>query len=237
MQSPESADDRQCQSIPWYFNDPADTRIAGQRYYCRGGKAYLYGKEVRPEVVAMGFVRFIQGNMWLRRPVRWRKPDPLPLVATPSRATNTSAGPGPRLRPLTINLDLYRGDWIQRNSPARVMYAINLWVSSPNFPSGTDIIGRKPLVLDLAFYTDGGWPLRGLSSFAGAKAFHYQEAVGETPLKQWRTWRFDPSPFIERALRYFSLPAEGTAIYQLEFLIELKNAEGSAMIDNFYLSD
>jgi hypothetical protein len=115
------------------------------------------------------------------------------------------------------------------------MYAINLWITGPNFPVGHDAIRRKPLVFDLAFHTVGTPLHGGLRHFESPGAFHYQEAVGEAPLSRWATFNIDLKAIILRALNRFRLQPEGAAIYQLEFLIELVNAEGSAMIDNFYL--
>jgi hypothetical protein len=116
------------------------------------------------------------------------------------------------------------------------MYAINLWLTGPHFPTGGDVIRRKPLVFDLAFHTEGTFLHDGLRSFESPACFHYQEAVGPAPLSSWKKHNIDLKPIILRALRMFALPPEGAAICQLEFVIELVNGEGSAMIDNFYLS-
>ena len=116
------------------------------------------------------------------------------------------------------------------------MYAINLWLTGPYFPMGGDAIGKKPLVFDLAFHTEGTLLHGGLRSFEGSRSFHYQEAVDPAPSSSWKKHNIDLKPIILRALREFRLQPEGAAICQLEFVIELVNAEGSAMIDNFYLS-
>jgi hypothetical protein len=134
---------------------------------------------------------------------------------------------------MTISLDLYRGRAV---AGSRVMYAINLWITGPRFPVGTDRIGRKPLVFDLSFHVDGSFPHNLLVSFTSSKAHHYQEEVAAAPLNEWRSVSLDLTRIIARGLRRFSLEPEGATICQLEFLIELKNAEASAMIDNLYLS-
>ncbi len=223
----------------WIPGMASDGPIAAQRYYIRHGQAYLYGKESDGRY---GFVRYILGDVW-----RPGGPIPLPLypgdirVPAPSMNRNPRRREGPRpledIRPLTLTLDLYRGATSHTSSSAsRAMYAINLWITGPYFPIGRDVLGRKPLVFDLDFYTSGTLAHRSVRSFESSSCYHYQESVGVTPLSSWRSWRIDLKEVILRALRRFGLQPEGAAIYQLEFLIELVNAEGSAMIDNFYLT-
>ncbi len=201
------------------------TSIAGQRYYVNGGQAYLYGKEARGD---LGFVRYIQGAVW-GGSYPWHIPPPLPLqVGAPA----SRAGPL-AIRSLWIDLDLYRDTSRSLGSGRSwVMYAINVWVSSPHFPSGSDINHKKALVLDLAFYHSGG----SLSSHASDKAHHYQAEIGVTPERSWQSWSVNLGYHIDTALRFFGLPSREAKLYQAEFLIELRNAEGAAMIDNFHLN-
>ncbi|MBI4523602.1 MAG: hypothetical protein HY695_07305 [Deltaproteobacteria bacterium] len=193
----------------------ADRKLSGQRFYCTGNNAYMYGKEERGE---WGFVRYIQGDAWggtHQGPVPWHKPPPLSISG----------------KTLTMSLGLYRDTHTFLGSGRHwVMYAINIWVSSPNFPLGRDINHKKPLVLDLAFFHSGP-----LNTHISNDAHHYQEAIGTAPVRSWHSQSFNLSNYINRALLHFHLPSTDAKVYQVEFLIELVNAEGAAMIDNFHL--
>ena len=218
--------------------------IAGQRYYVRNSQAYLYGRE---DAGHYGFVRFIQGNVWGSG---LHTPAPLPLQderAVPLLTANSpptmNMGFRPRtpgvadMRNLRLHLDLRRGHTTLHSSAvARAMYAINMWITGPAFPPGHDGWGRKPLVFDLAFHTEGSGVHGGLRSFQSAGCYHFQEAVGVAPLSRWQSFDIELTPIIRRAMQMFHLPVQNAAICQLEFLMELINAEGSALIDNFYLT-
>lgn len=116
------------------------------------------------------------------------------------------------------------------------MHAINVWVSASDFPkTGSDLNGKKPLVLDLAFFQQCNWCGCGLSNFEDGSAYHYQTVLGTTPPRQWKTWNFNLSNYINLALTNFGLPAKNAKVYQIEYVIELHNADGAATIDNFYL--
>lgn len=203
------------------FEPSPDGPLSWQRYIYSGSSLYMYGKEERGR---LGFVRCIQGDVWggLHRPpnrVSWHTPPPL-LIQN---------------RTLHVGLEFYNDtSHLGRSGNAWVMFAINVWVSSPSFPKmGNDRNAKKPLVLDLAFYHSGG----SLRSHESAVAYHYQESVGNTPEKQGGSYFFNLSQYIERALRSFGLWYQLTdaKLYQLEFLIELKNAEGAAKITHFQL--
>ncbi len=201
------------------FKPPPDGPLGWQRYICSGNSLYMYGKEERGR---WGFVRCIQGDVWggLRRPpnrVSWHTPRPLSILN----------------RSLRVKLDFYNDtSRLGRSGKPWLMHAINVWVSSPSFPlNGKDRNGKKPLVLDLAFYHSGG----SLHSHQSAVAYHFQESVGNTPAKQRRAFHFNLSQYIQRALRHFRLPQTDVKLYQLEFLIELKHAEGAAKITDFEL--
>lgn len=201
------------------FKPAPDGPLSWQRYIYSGSGLYMYGKEERGR---WGFVRCIQGDVWggLRRPpnrVSWNTPPPLSIQ------NNT----------LRVKLNFYNDtSSLGRSGRPWVMHAINVWVSSSSFPlNGKDRNGKKPLVLDLAFYHSGS----SLRSHQSAVAYHYQASVGNTPAKQRRSYYFNLSQYIQSALNHFRLPQTGVKLYQLEFLIELKNAEGAAKISNFEL--
>jgi hypothetical protein len=206
------------------FQPSPDSGLDGQRYSYSSSGLYMYGKE---EQGRLGFVRCIQGDVWggLHRPsnrVPWHTPLPLPIHG----------------KTLMVGLDFYNDtSRLSHTSNAWIMFAINVWVSAPSFPKAdNDRNGKKPLVLDLAFFhaSHGGAQLR---SHESGVAYHYQTLVGNTPEKQGHCYFFNLSRYIEQALRAFSLWSQPTdaKLYQLEFLIELKNAEGAAKISHFCL--
>ncbi|MGL4550551.1 MAG: hypothetical protein ACRC33_05145, partial [Gemmataceae bacterium] len=209
----------------WVPGCASDGPIAGQRYSVRDGRAYLYGNE---DSGRYGFVRYILGNVWT---AGQQTPAPLPLFPGPLShprplarhvMNRDSLVPGRNrplsdIRPLRLTLDLYRGATaLNSSTAARVMYAVNFWITGPDFPAGRDAIGRKPLVFDLAFYTDGTALHGGIGSFVSPGCFHYQETVGTTPLSSWTSFDIDLKAVIVRALTHFGLRRDGAAIYQLE---------------------
>jgi hypothetical protein len=205
------------------FNS-SDRKLDWQRYAIWSTQnAYLYGKEQRGY---WGFVRYIQGDVWGGTncgAIPWKRPTPLAIAG----------------KTLTMKLDLFRDNhtFLTTNN-SWVMQAINVWVSASDFPkAGGDLNGKKPLVLDLAFFQQCNWSGCGLSNFEDGSAYHYQALLSTTPspLRQWKTWKFNLGTYINQALSKFGLPAKNAKVYQVEYVIELHNADGAATIDNFYL--
>jgi hypothetical protein len=199
-----------------------DFKLDWQRFASfSGDSAYLYGQEQRGE---WGFVRYVQGSVWGGTncgPIPWHRPAPLSFAG----------------KTLMLHLDLYRDTHtLLQPGDSWVMFAINVWISSPHFPkAGEDVNGRKPLVLDLVFYRACNWAGCGLRHFEDSAAYHYQATIGRTPHRRWRSWQVNLSTYIDNALNTFGLPATHAKLYQMEFVVELHNAEGVATIDNFYL--
>ncbi len=220
----------------------ANNTLSGSRFAQFGENLYLYGKQETPsDDPALGLVRAIQGNVWQDRtlceePIPWHVPDPLPLTDD-----------------VQIALD-YRLDTaaLLTSDASWLMIALNVWVSSPDFPPGDDGRGHKPLVLDLVLYHDCNAPGCQLEHFEDDPAFHYQTLVSDnrlrigTPLE----WRASLLPYVQAALLTEYICREGTCtgippevaanpdalrLHQLEFVIEMRNAEGAALIDNFHL--
>jgi hypothetical protein len=200
-----------------------DEYLDWQHYVSSGDGLYLYGKEERGR---LGFVRCIQGNVWphpVAQPPPWHVPGPLPIQG------NT----------LMVHINVHHDtSHLGRSGQGWVMHAINVWLSSPNFPPKPhhgDINGRKPLVLDLAFgHTSQSG---GLQSHESGTAFHYQERVGSAPLKVTKPYYFNLSQYLTRALGAFA-GTRGKAdvqLYQLEYVIEVRDAEGAATINQFWL--
>jgi len=131
------------------------------------------------------------------------------------------------------------------------MPAVNLWFSSPAFPAGGDKHGRKPLVLDLALDHSCNIPDCELRHFDDADAFHYQRFIRYKKYKDrarcndrpgWRCYTIPLNGLIRNALTrdwelsgHIANAGSTLRLYQLDFLIELHNAEGAASIDNVRL--
>jgi len=210
-------------------NNPGHT-IDLARFSSAGHDARLYGKE---ESNYWSLVRYIQGDVWGGPhggcpPITWYRPPPLATYG----------------RDLSLEINIQRDipdDEATLPPGGWVMFAINVWFSSPEFPVGVDANGRKPLVMDLIFYHDCNWGGCGYGSKESDLAYHYQAFIGQTPHGQSTPWTIDLNEHIQQALGYpwpsgSIAHAEDTLhLYQLEFVIELKRAEGEAHIDDFYL--
>ena len=190
--------------------------ISGANFISWGNEGYLYGKE---EAGYWSFVRYIQGDVWggtYQGPAPWYVPPPLETYN----------------KTLLLEIDIQRDtNLFLTESESWHMFAINVWLNAPDLP--------KPLVLDLIFYHDCNWDECSWGSFEDEDAYHYQTFIGETPYRQWKSWRIPLDQHIEEALMAFDLTSHApqTKLYQLEFLIELKHAEGAATIKNFFLID
>ncbi len=188
--------------------------ISGANFISWGDEGYLYGKE---EAGYWSFVRYIQGDVWggtYEGPVPWYVPPPL--------YTHD--------KKLTLSLDIQRGtNLFLTKDKSWHMFAVNVWLNAPDFP--------KPLVLDLIFYHDCNEPECNWGSFEDEDAYHYQAFIGETPYREWKSWTIPLHEHIQEALTTFNLSASAkeTTLHQLEFVIELKNAEGAAIIKDFFL--
>jgi len=230
--------ERQCvAAAPWgsqswgieaaTFSDAADRFIAAARFRSFENHVYVYGKEDQGR---WGFARYVQGDIWggsnCGDQIPWHLPRPLRLDG----------------RNPTVQLDIHR-DTTQLDTPDNswVMLALNVWVTSPEFPPGPDKTGHKPLVMDLSFYQECNFADCGLGYSEDASAFRYQDSVGETPLREWRSWRLELWDYLDAALEqpYPSGSIAGARdtieLHQIEFLIEVRNATGAASIRNFAL--
>ena len=207
------------------FSDPENHTITWSRFRSSGHEGYLYGKE---ESGKWGLVRYIQGDVWggsYCGIIPWNIPSPLPIDG----------------KNISLNMDIFRDtNSLLSSSDSWIMFAVNIWFSSPELPGGNDISGHKPLVMDLIFYHQCNWTGCGYGVFEDNDAFHYQVFIGETPYG-WKSWSIPLNDYIQRALDYqwtsgsIAHSKDTLKIYQIEFLIELKNSEGAATIDNFFL--
>lgn len=197
-----------------FDEDNTEHAMSGARFASWGDGVYLYGKE---EEGHWSLVRYVQGDAWggtHEGPVPWHVPDPLSTYR----------------KNLTLHIDTYRDtNNMLSSSDSWNMFAINVWLNSPDL--------SKRIVLDLVFYQDCNWDECGLAHYEDEDAYHYQVLVGETPYQEWKSWEISLSDHIQDALEEFDLQdaKKSLKVYQLEYVIELKNAEGAATIDNFYL--
>lgn len=212
------------------FSDPTDYTINWSRFAILSSdsdrQGYLHGKE---ESGKWGLVRYIQGDVWGGSncgPIPWNRPEPLLTYGND----------------LALMIHIYRDTNILLTSnDSWIMFAINLWFSSPDLPSGGDISEHKPLVMELIFYHDCNWNGCGYGPFEDDDAFHYQVFISETPYGGWGLWSIALNDYIQEALNYpwpsgsIADAEETLELYQLEFVIELKNAVGAATIDDFFL--
>jgi hypothetical protein len=175
----------------------------------------MYGKETTGK---WGLVRFIQGDAWGGSncgAIPWNVPSPIAVTG----------------RNLTLKLNLYRDmSRLLTADQSWIMFAINVWFNSPAL--------SKRLVMDLAFHRECNLSSGcSFANFEDTAAYHYQYTVGETPHRAWKSWTINLNQHIDAAVNAFNLQAaqDTLTVTQLEFLIELKQAEGAASIDNFFL--
>lgn len=198
--------------------------LAAQRFVSSGHDGYLWGRDDSGD---WGFVRWVQGSAWAESncgPTPWRRFRPLDTWGK-------RVDLGFRVRREGTRLLRPGSDW--------VLFAINVWLSSPNVQrQGDSLWGRKPLVMDLAVHHETTSPTGRLRNFEDLWAFHYQTAIGVTAPGRWERFDVPLSTHVAAAVQAFGLgPAvERTLqITQVEFVIELRHAEGAARIDDFTL--
>ena len=205
------------------FSDQSNFTIDNAKFISSDGNIFLYGKD---ESNKWGLVKLTQGNIWGGTncgPITWYCPSPLLTYN----------------KELVIEIDIKRELNKLLADESWIMFAINVWFSSNELPSGSDINSRKPLVMDLILYHDCNWQGCIIQNFEDSDAFHYQTKIGETPYQKFQTWSISLSEHITKALNYqwdsgsINHVIDSLKLYQLDFVIEVKNAEGSAIIDNF----
>lgn len=211
------------------FLDTQTNALDASRFRTDGGDyAYLYGRETEG---SWGFARYVQGDIWggsnCNAPIPWFIPEPLPVAG----------------REITLNVRAFR-DITRIQEDGWIMFAINVWLSSEYLPdlggADSDI---KPLVIDLAFYQECNFDGCGLRNFESESAFHYQVFLDtQAPEGEWVDWTIDLSRYIREAVAYewenqgsLPLDLQTLNLYQLDVLVELRNAEGALSIDRLAL--
>lgn len=212
------------------FQGAYDHALTAARFKSSGWDAYLYGKNLRPGR-AWGYVRYIQGNIWGDGhcgPRRHFSPSPCPLDN----------------RRIILNLDCIL-DTARLLTPkdSWILAAVNLWLSGPAMPPGNDCLGRKPLVID--FYIFHQSNMKSIAPQEDEFAFHVPVPLKPAVIGKKTSWRTDISQHLVNAIQNdfpglkrlgAKRPAlEDLKIYQMEFVLELVNAESAATIDNFFL--
>lgn len=205
------------------FTDPTDRSFGEARFIASGHNVFMHGNETRGE---FGFVRVIQGDQWGSSNcdpgnTPWNVFEPQPTSG----------------RNLELSFDLQRT--VEDTRPfslpySWVMFAVNVWFDSP--------LIDKPLVMDLHVSHDCTLPFCRARSNESDEAYHYMEKISddEPPLGEWHSFAVALAPHIAAAAQKFDLTdevADSLTVTQIEFVIELKNAEGAGFIDNFVLTD
>nr|WP_319490837.1 hypothetical protein [uncultured Desulfobacter sp.] len=124
-----------------------------------------------------------------------------------------------------------------------ILAAVNLWLSGPAMPPGNDCLGRKPLVLD--FYIFHQSNMKSIVPHEDGFAFHVPVSLKPAVIGKKISWRRDITQHLVNAVHsdFPGLKRLGPArprledlkIYQMEFVLELVNAEAAATIDKFTL--
>lgn len=204
----------------------------------------------------MGFVRYVQGYIWDGP----RCDNPWAVDKIPW-AGGEWAKDFKRLvdeHEIRIELDyLINEAHLLDQSDSWIMFAINTWFQDPN--QDRNASSNKRVVMDLVvchkFSKEGLENYEdeeGLESFEDEHAFHYQDfVVDDCNLGNWVTLPpLDLNQKIQDALseHYVNrcaearncaldgkIPYDSLALKQVEFVMELQNAEGAACIDNFFV--
>jgi hypothetical protein len=210
------------------FLDTNNNQLDAARFRAYGNRAYLYGRETAG---SWGFARFVQGDIWggsnCDQPIRWHVPEPLPVAD----------------RQLYIDMRALR-DITELSEDGWIMFAINVWLHSDYLPdTGGVREDNKPLVIDLALYQDCNFEGCSLNNFESESAFHYQVLLDrQAPAYEWQEWEIDLTRVIEDAVAYEwpgenppSWDVDSLKLYQLDVLVELRNAEGALTVDRLAL--
>lgn len=206
------------------------------------GVMSLYGKNLTNK--HFGVVRCVVGDVWNTASVPWSTPAPLLM-------DGTSVEIEFELLEESCNLlgSIWHDSW--------VMFAINLWFDSPDFPHGDSRTYHKPLVMDLVFYLSHTLYFDKAPTYPyvykeSQHAYHYQSLLGDYVINPtWTPWKINLQEHIQRAFDpsniYINksgtnsapLPAEALAslrLCQVEFLLELQAGSGAASIRNFKMN-
>lgn len=212
------------------FKGSFDHVLTATRFKSSGWDVYLYGKDTHPGR-AWGYARFVQGDIWgsgSGGPRQYYIPSPGSL----------------HNRRVLLNLDCIM-DTAKLLTPndSWIMAAVNIWLSGPGMPPGKDRLGRKPLVIDLYIYHKSN--MGNIIPQEDDLAFHVPIALKTAILGEKMSWSLDITPQLVQAVQtnFPGLNQPGTArpqladlkIYQLDFVLEMVNAEAAATIDNFNL--
>lgn len=200
-------------------------KLSFSRFATIEGGGYLYGKEQAGQA---GYVRYLQGSMWGGTncgPTPWNQFEP---VATSDRELSLELD----IFPDTSSLAIGAAD-------AQVAIAVDVWLSSPGLAAaGGDVNGKKPLVLDLLLHRTCSGAACSPGTHEAPGAYVYQAEVGAPLFGRWTSIAVPLTDHIDRAFTDLGLPSAARsdlAIYQIDVMIQLHNAEGAATIDNVAL--
>ena len=200
-----------------FVNEP--WTVEYYHFLLENDRLYLYAKNTGDD---FGLIRVFQGDVFNGHhcdstPIPGNIPEPLSIDKNN----------------LSIKIDFLQNinnllTSVQPNN-SWIMFGINVWLTS-ELLSDPD-----KLVLDLVLHHESNYGE--LNNFKDEFAYHYQVLIGETKANTWKTFDIDLNYYIDLALSHWSLAniKDSLKINQLEFVIEVKNAEASAQIDNFNL--
>lgn len=227
-------------------NNAQRNAISWFRFRKAPAGVYLYGQELSGK---WSYVRYVQGDAWggthCGDAPSWYIFQPVPVVETP----------------LQVELDfLLDTHTLVTDDNSWLMFAVNLWFRSPAIRSNdltqaNQVHGNKPLVVDFVLHHECNLESDcGLRFFESDTAFHYMIPIDPDYSFEngMRRYIFGVNEHIREAVEATYLPECETTeclgeipdealnsleLMQFEFVTELFNAEGAAVIDNFFLKN
>lgn len=219
-------------SDPENHTAPENHTITWSHFKSTGHEGYLYGKEESGKV---GLVGYVQGNVWGQSSggvgpevcgnIPWNIPSPVSING----------------KDISLKIKIFRDTNNLLSSDSSIMFAVRIWFSSPDLTWGNDINGKQPLAINLIFYHQCNWTGCGYQIAEDNGFYYYPVLEDETPFQNWQSYSLQLNQYIQMALDHqwklgnIAYSKATLKIYQIEFLIELKNSEGAASIDDFYL--
>lgn len=203
-----------------------DRHIDAFRFVTNQQSGYLYARD---EQSRWGLVRYIQGTAWpgslCGTPIPWQVPSPLAVTS----------GDSPLALDIRHTIDTYN---LLTDDDSWLMFAANMWFHSDDAP--------KRLVVDIVLSHECNQdPYCRIRNFESDEAFHYmtqvvpqadaltadtavtvdvrqvvQDALNATYLNETSSNRLGPT-----------YNAQTLNLLQLEYVIEVYNAEGAASVD------
>ncbi len=203
-----------------------DRRIEAFRFVTNQRSGYLYARDGQSR---WALARYIQGTAWpgslCGAPIPWRVPPPV----------NVTRGDTPITLDIQHTIDTHN---LLTDDDSWLMFAVNMWFNSDDAP--------KRLVVDIVLSHECNFdPLCRIRNFESDDAFHYMTRVvpQANALDADTAVTVDVRQVVQDALNatYLnesdggalgpSYNAQTLNLVQLEYVIEVYNAEGAASVD------